>query len=222
MIYLREFCGKRAFCFSTWEWLCSSASSGGTSWYSSSWPLSLLDDSSPRASPRSSLSSRTVRPCLNCGSWLPSRSAPRGQAPRWLAYQASACITLANILLAKASPWPRPEAMWLHRVWTLGGMVCWRLPTYSLPLFALAPNYSHPFPCKMYSPSPKVSSIKASSLGLRSRVMPFRSRPGMAEACGCRSLGVAVYNWVSRIILRLSAPGLEVPHMSSLPVVNRI
>lgn len=103
-------------------------------------------------------------------SLLPSRSTPRGQALRWPAYQASVCITLANVPLVRAHPWPSLESMWKEI--TLG-VTIWRYPSseaanLSTPFCPLNPSDSHP----SHSPSPKTPSKshprRTSSLALRS------------------------------------------------------
>lgn len=144
----------------------------------------------------SSLSSRIVWPCVNHRNLLPSRSTQRGQAPRCQAYQASVCIILANVPLAKASPWPSPESMWrkiTQGVNTWGSHSLLSYQPRSLPsLCPLAPSTSHPS-CLQNTltipPDPSKShpiknfSLVSGSYHLDCVLVRLR--------CGCNSLGTA-------------------------------
>lgn len=87
------------------------------------------------------------------GSLLPSRSTPRGQAPRWPAYQASVYITFANVPLVKACPCPSPESVWKEITLRVKHLEVSFIRGYqpSTPLCPLNPSDSHP----SHSPSPK-------------------------------------------------------------------
>ena len=104
------------------------------------------------------------------GSLLPSRSTPRGQAPRWPAYQASVYITFANVPLVKACPWPSPESMWKEitlrvkhlEVSFIGGYQ----PVY--PTLPSEPKWFTSLPLTIPQDPSKSHPRKTSSLALRS------------------------------------------------------